>query len=99
MSRSPDISIPLFSVSERALDMLRRVEFGDVLLLFYLAVFLRPWFWSLNNSLAWCLTIPIAIACWYWYFATKPANIERPQIAFWLIVALPLVFAYAIRAP
>jgi hypothetical protein len=76
-----------------------RLEFGDLLLIFYFLVLVRPWFWGTGNAVAWCLTISIALACEYLYLSAKTEASAHPSYSFWLIVALPLLFAYAIRAP
>jgi hypothetical protein len=76
-----------------------RADFGDGLFLFYFVVLAREWFWPLENHLAWWLTIPLALVCWYFYVANKDEAGARPATSFWLIVALPLVFVYALRAP
>ena len=76
-----------------------RFEFGDALLVFYFVVLVRQWFWGLENAAAWFLTVPLAVAFWYFYVATKEPMAERPAASFWLIVALPLLFVYALRAP
>ena len=77
---------------------LARVEFGDLLLIFYFVVLIRQWFWGLENRAAWCVTIPLAIAFWVVYISTKGAS-DHPSASFWLIVALPLLFVYLLRAP
>lgn len=76
-----------------------RIEFGDALLVFYFVVLIRQWFWALENAAAWSLTVPLALACWYFYVATKGPTPERPAASFWLVVGLPLLFVYALRAP
>nr|MDQ3746351.1 hypothetical protein [Acidobacteriota bacterium] len=74
-------------------------EFGDALFVFYFVVLVRQWFWGLENAAAWSLTVPLAVAFWYFYVATKEPMAERPAASFWLIVGLPLLFVYALRAP
>ncbi|PYS37085.1 MAG: hypothetical protein DMF71_19230 [Acidobacteria bacterium] len=83
---------------ESAQAFLARVEFGDLLLIFYFVVLIRQWFWGLENRAAWCVTIPLAVAFWVVYVSTKAAS-DRPSASFWLIVALPLLFVYLLRAP
>ncbi len=76
-----------------------KLEFGDFLIPFYTAVFVRQFFWGWDNSLAWTATSTVTILLWTLYFHTK-ANVEvRTPRVFWLVVGLPLFFIYAIRAP
>jgi hypothetical protein len=73
--------------------------FGDALLVFYFVVLVRPWFWAMENAAAWSLTVPLAVGFWYFYVSTKERTAERTAASFWLIVGLPLLFVYALRAP
>src|SRR6266536_1226520 len=76
-----------------------RIEFGDALVFFYGLVFVRQYFWLLEtNSIAWILSFVIASVCCYFYIATKPFPAQRFGPEFWLVVGLPLLFAYALRA-
>lgn len=76
-----------------------RVELGDALLFVYIAVFVRQYMWIFqNNLLAWTLTVPLAAICWYVYVTTKRLSAERFGPSFWLLVALPLLAVYALRA-
>lgn len=77
-----------------------RVEFGDAILFVYALAFARQYFWFLNNNtLAWTLASALAVAACYFYVRTKPFESERAGREFWLVVALPLLFVYAFRAP
>jgi hypothetical protein len=76
-----------------------RLEFGDALLAVYFVVLVRQWFWPLENAAAWVLTVPLALAGWWFYVWTKRETDERLPKSFWLVVALPLLFVYALRAP
>jgi hypothetical protein len=76
-----------------------RVEFGDVLLSLYALVFVREYFWVVdNNALAWALSAPLAAGCCYFYLSTKQFPAERFGRSFWVLVGLPLVLAYLLRA-
>ena len=75
----------------------RGVEFGDLLLLFYFAVFVRQYLWGLGAWAAWGATVPLALAAWGVYVSTKEAEAVRTGRAFWLIVAPPLVLVYLTR--
>ena len=85
--------------SVRAREFAARFEFGDALLAFYFVVLVRQWFWGVENAAAWFLTVPLALAGWYFYVSTKGEAAERPAASFWLIAALPLLFVYLLRAP
>jgi Ig-like domain from next to BRCA1 gene len=77
----------------------RRVEFGDALIFLYTLVLARQYFWILeNNLLAWMLTIALAVVCWYFYVSTKQFPAEKFGRSFWLMVGLPLLVAYLLRA-
>jgi hypothetical protein len=77
-----------------------RAEFGDALLFLYALVFARQFFWPVdNNALAWALAAAAALASLYFYVKTKPFAPEPSGRSFWLAVALPLLFVYALRAP
>ncbi|HEV3470924.1 MAG TPA: hypothetical protein VG148_16495 [Pyrinomonadaceae bacterium] len=77
-----------------------RAEFGDALVLLYALVFARQYFWVVeNNAVAWALAAAAALAATYIYVKTKPLAPEPPGRSFWLVVALPLLFVYALRAP
>jgi hypothetical protein len=77
----------------------QRVEFGDALLFFYLLVLARQYFWIIgNNFLAWTLSALLAATCWYLYISTKQFRAERFGRSFWLLVGLPLLLVYLLRA-
>ena len=77
-----------------------RVEFGDALLALYALVFARQYFWVVEqNALAWALASLVAAAGTYFYVKTKPLAPEPTHRSFWLVVALPLLLVYALRAP
>src|ERR1700738_4272878 len=76
-----------------------RIEFGDALLFLYALVFVRQYLLVINNnSLAWALSVPLALACWCLYISTKQFPSERFGRSFWLLVGLPLLLAYLLRA-
>jgi len=65
----------------------------------YALVFVRQYLWVIdNNFLAWALSLPLAGACWYLYVSTKQFPAERFGRSFWLLVGLPLLVAYLLRA-
>lgn len=76
-----------------------RVELGDVLLFLYALVLVRQYFWIVDhNSIAWALSVPVAALCWYFYVKTKQFTAETFGRSFWLVVGLPLLVAYLLRA-
>lgn len=89
------------STSSQILSSLRgRAEFGDALIFVYALAFARQYFWVLDsNALAWALSALLASVACYFYVRTKPFPSERAGREFWLLVALPLLFVYAFRAP
>ena len=85
--------------------MARRAEFGDGLLLVYVAVFVRQYFWGVENAAAWALTALLAAPLWWLYVSSRTdeevwgdGGPEGGAAKFWLAVAPPLVFVYALRA-
>jgi hypothetical protein len=76
-----------------------RVEGADALLFLYLAVIFRQslcWL-PVSNALAWiAAALAAAAACWI-YVVTKTETRTRVALAFWLLVVLPLTFAYSLR--
>jgi len=98
-----------------------RFEFGDALILVYLAAFVRQYFWGVENAAAWALTVLLAVPLWACYVATRtdeemsaggPEGVgghenvaggggregRGESAKFWLVVAPPLLFVYALRA-
>lgn len=83
----------------RKISALRsRTEFGDAVILLFIAAFVREYFWIIPQvTLAWVATIVVSMVVWYFYVMTREPVAERTPREFWLIVALPLVFIYAMR--
>jgi hypothetical protein len=74
-------------------------ELSDLLVFLYALVFVRQYFWFLDhNAVAWTLSVALAAAAWYLYVATKPIAAEKLGPSFWLVVGLPLLAAYFLRA-
>ena len=72
---------------------------GDAIILIYIAAFVRQYLWVIsNNTLAWVLTVLISGIIWLLHLRTSDERAERTPTQFWLIVALPLFFIYAMRA-
>jgi hypothetical protein len=77
----------------------RKLEFGDLLLPPYALVFIRQYAWSVQSDLAaWAVTVALTLAGWCVYLYLKPEASERTPRAYWIIVALPLLLVYAMRA-
>src|SRR2546430_6672107 len=77
----------------------RRIELGDALIFLYAVVLARQYFWIIeNNLIAWTLTVALAVVCWYFYLATKQFPAENFGRSFWLLVGLPLLGFYLLRA-
>lgn len=98
---TPEDARALRARSRATLSALRRkLEFGDLLAFLYLTVFLRQYFWILNNDkLAWRLTILSAALAWgaHMYAKEETPPEERTPRIFWPLVALPLLAVYALR--
>src|SRR5947209_5345096 len=95
--RNPNSAISRSALARRAREFAARFEFGDALLVFYFVIFVRQWFWGLENAAAWCLTFPLALACWYFYVSTKGEAGERPAAARTVRAARTLRRALAVR--
>jgi hypothetical protein len=76
-----------------------KVDLGDALLFLYFLALLHQYFWVIDhNALAWILSAAAAIVFWYLYISTKQFSAEKFGLSFWLIVGLPLLVAYLLRA-
>ena len=75
------------------------LELGDFVLFLYLLALVRQYLWVIpSNALAWVLALPLAILASFFCITRRPSPSERPLLAFWLIVAVPLCVVYAMRA-
>lgn len=75
-----------------------KLEFGDALLFFYVAVFARQCFWAVeSDAAAWSLTLAASALVWLAHVITKPEVEEKTPRVFWLTVALPIFAVYALR--
>ena len=87
------------SLSNRFARVRKRIELSDALVFLYALVFIRQYLWILDhNVLGWTLSVSLAAVCWYFYVATKPLEAEKLGVSFWLVVGLPLLAAYLLRA-
>lgn len=97
MSSAPEQAGSLFA--DTYARVRGRVEFGDVLLFLFALVFVRQYLWIIgNNTVAWTLSVPLALFAWYFYVTTKPFPAEKFGRSFWLAVGLPLLAVYSLRA-
>src|SRR5438552_5647531 len=87
--------MPSFSLTRIS----RPLTLGDFLLLFYELVFLRQYFWPIDSpQFAWIVTVLAGLLIWIVFlFFKKQPGIRTPW-QFWLIVGLPLLLVYAMRA-
>ncbi|MCA1594716.1 MAG: hypothetical protein LC754_19215, partial [Acidobacteria bacterium] len=87
-------------VSRRAFEAAsRKVEFGDFVLLLYVATFVRQYLWLVGSrQTAWALTVALTALVWLAHLWTKETAGERVPRRFWLVVALPLFVVYGMRA-
>jgi hypothetical protein len=78
---------------------LDRFEAGDLLLALYVATIARQFLsWlPLPDALAWLASTVVALLFLWRYTVTKIENRERTTLPFWLIVVIPLSFAYLVR--
>lgn len=76
-----------------------KFEFGDALIFFYLAVFIRQYLWVLeHNAAAWAVTFALSAAGALALVALKDEEAGARPRRFWLAVGLPLLLVYAMRA-
>jgi hypothetical protein len=76
-----------------------KIELGDALLFLYALAFVRQYFWFIDNDpLAWVLSILLTSALWFAYISTRQFPAERFGRSFWLLVGLPLLAIYLLRA-
>ena len=79
--------------------VVRKIEFGDPLLLLYALVFVRQCTWNVPNQFAaWTSASVIALSAWALYVYYKPEPTDRIPGSFWAIVVLPLLIVYLLRA-
>lgn len=84
----------------RETSLLQRLQLSDLLVFLYALAFTRQYLWILhNNSVAWVVSVVVALVFCYFYISTKQLSETRTGVSFWLIIGLPLLIAYALRAP
>src|SRR5882672_8981005 len=75
------------------------VGIGDIVILLYIVAFVRQYLWVIDsNALAWTLTIPLSLFIWSLHIRSKPDDDSGTHGQFWLVVALPLLVVYTMRA-
>ncbi len=81
------------------LGLRRKLEYGDLLLPFYILVFIRQYLWALESQIfAWGLSCILTVVLWFVHLRYKPDTGEKTPASFWLLVALPLLVIYGMRA-
>jgi len=76
-----------------------KVEFGDFVVLLYIAAFVRQFLWLIDNQvIAWVLTGALTVVLWLLHLTKKEFDDQKTPRQFWLVVALPLLLIFAMRA-
>ncbi|MGH9871902.1 MAG: hypothetical protein ACRD9S_05470 [Pyrinomonadaceae bacterium] len=79
-------------------ELRSKLELSDLFIFLYLLVFIRQYMWLIHaNRLAWAFTFALAAIVWAMHFRIKEAVAEKTPQVFWLIVALPLLFIFAMK--
>ncbi len=88
------------SLRSIAVTLRQQINFTDALLFVYLVSLIRQYFWAFDNGLAWALTLGCSLLLCGLHIAFREES-PRPQLTFhfWLLVALPLLFLFALRVP
>lgn len=75
------------------------VEVFDFVLLTFIMVFVRQYLWGVSNqTLAWTLTISLSLIISGAHIYARGKRESLPSKKFWLVVGLPLLLAYSMRA-
>jgi hypothetical protein len=84
---------------QRVISELRsKLELSDLFIFLCLLVFIRQYMWLVHaNRLAWAFTLALAAVVWIMHLRMKEAVEEKTPRLFWLIVALPLLFIFALK--
>lgn len=81
-------------------ELRRKANWTDALFFVYLASCLRQYFWGVEQlTLAWVLTFALTGICCALHIIYREESEHKSSIGFWLIVALPLLLIYLLRAP
>lgn len=80
---------------------LGRVEGGDALVLLYIVVIIRQYLcWvPVSNALAWLIAALTGGFVLGRYLLIKGEADRSPSLPFWIVIALPLFFAFLLRVP
>ena len=74
------------------------VTFTDLVILPYLIVFVRQYFWTIEQNIAaWILTVVVTAVLWLFFLRLKEPDEQRVGRRFWMIVGLPLLLVFALR--
>ena len=86
-------------LSQKLKSFPHKLEIGDLVVLLFIAAFVRQWFWIVNyNTAAWILTCLFSLIIWGIHLSTKDRDVQKIPRQFWLVVALPLFLIYGMRA-
>ena len=90
---------PATSLAHKYREIRNKTELTDLLFVPYALVFARQYFWIIqNNSIAWAFSVAVTLVIGYFYITNKQFQTVRFGWSFWLVVALPLLTAYLLRA-
>jgi hypothetical protein len=80
-------------------ELTANIGFGDAFIFLFLIIFFRQYLLLISgNVTSWVIAVPAAAIFWVLYVKTKPLREESSGSAFWITVALPLIFIYLLRA-
>jgi hypothetical protein len=78
--------------------LLKRVEFGSVVMIPYVLAIVWQYFFNFRNKpFGWALAVVATLIVWLVYLSLTEAPTEKLSWHFWLLVALPLLFFYLLR--
>jgi len=96
---APSAAIWRAELRQAVLRVGHKAEFGDFVLLLYIAAFVRQFLWLIEDQvIAWALTGALAFGLCLLHLATKKIESQKTPRQFWLIVPIPLLLIFAMRA-
>lgn len=80
--------------------LILKAELADLLLLPCITVFIRQYLWGIaDQSVSWSLAIILSSVIWGLHARAREEFESASSVRFWLVVALPLLLLFAMRAP